>query len=105
MLANVLALGFIIFFGFWFLYLKLSLITRLRLLGHPFLLDAGLSLAIFLMFGASALGLLAASFAALVLSISISMARRYFGYMKGSRYYLGIINLHEKVRAQYRSEP
>jgi len=101
MLGNIIATGFIIFLGFWFLLMKLPLITRLKMLGHPFILDLSVTALVFVMYGGTTTGMLSASFAALVLSLSISWARRGFGYMKQGRYYLGRINLTDKLIEAY----
>ena len=101
MLGNIIATGIIIFLGFWFLLMKLPLITKLKLLGRPFMLDLAISVTVFVMYAGSTTGLLAASFAALILSLSISSARRGVGYISENRYYLGRINLTDKLKAAY----
>lgn len=103
MLGNIIATGFIIFAGFWLLLMKLPLITRLKMLGHPFLFDASITILVFVMYGGSAVGILSASSAALVLSVSISLARRGMGYIREGKYYLGRINLADKLTAAYKT--
>ena len=56
--------GIVIFLAFWLLWIKLPVTIRLRALGHPFLLDLSVSAGVWLMFGGTGEGLLAASFAA-----------------------------------------
>ena len=101
---DVLGLGFIIFLAFWTLWIKLNIVTRLKALGHPFALDMAVSGATFVLFGGTntITGMLAASAAAVVMSINISVARHIFGYYKkvdGKWYYIvGKINQVDNIR-------
>ena len=73
--------GIIVFLAFWLLWAKLNVVTRLRALGHPFLLDLSVTACVFLLYGGTGPGTMAASVAAVVMSINISFARNWFGYI------------------------
>ena len=93
--------SFGIFLAFWLLWIKLPLITRLKALNYPFTMDLVTSVAVFLMYGGTGAGALAATFAAVIMSVNISFARYWFGYI-GKKdgvpgYYVGRINLHDKI--------
>ena len=90
-----------IFMAFWLLWIKVPLIIRLKALGYPFMLDLVATVGVFLMFGGTGEGALAATFAAVIMSINISVARYWFGYI-GKRdgkpgYFVGKINMHDKI--------
>jgi hypothetical protein len=95
--------GIIVFLAFWLLWIKLGVITRLRALGHPFLLDISVTTAVFLLYGGTHAGVMAASVAAIVTSINISIARKWFGYIYRKNgvltYHAGRWNLTDKVYA------
>jgi hypothetical protein len=101
---SILETGLIVFFSFWLLWAKLNIVTRLKLLGRPFLLDLVCSVGIWIMYGGTGEGLMAATFAALLISININVARKMFGYYHkkdGQWYYrVGKLNQAEKIRAQ-----
>jgi hypothetical protein len=90
-----------IFLAFWLLWIKLPLLIRLKALGHPFMLDLIASVGVFIMFGGTGEGALAATFAAVIMSINISFARYWFGYIgkkQGvSGYFVGKLNMHDKI--------
>lgn len=93
--------SFGIFLAFWLLWIKLPITIRLKALGHPFMLDLVASVGVFVMFGGTGEGALAATFAAVIMSINISVARYLFGYI-GKKdgvpgYYVGKINMHDKL--------
>jgi hypothetical protein len=90
-----------IFLAFWLLWIKLPLIMRLKALNHPFLLDLSATVLVFMLYGGTGYGALAATFAAVVMSINISFARHVFGYI-GKKdgeigYFPGRINLYDKI--------
>jgi len=93
--------GFIISLAFWLLWIKLPILTRLKLLGHPFLLDLAITTAVFIMYGGTGTGMLAASAAAVVMSVNISLARYFFGHYKKKNgkwfYVVGKINQTDKI--------
>ena len=95
--------GIVIFLAFWLLWIKINVVTRLKLLGRPLLLDLGVTLAVFILYGGTGPGMIAASMAAVIMSLNISLARKFFGYYQkrnGEWYYIvGKINQADKIRA------
>jgi len=95
--------GLVVFLAFWLLWIKLGVITRLRALGHPFLLDLSVTVAVFLLYGGTGAGMMAATMAAVVMSINISLARKWFGYIYRKNgeltYRVGRWNMEEKINA------
>lgn len=98
----MLETGIVIFLAFWLLWIKISIMTRLKLLGHPFILDLGITVLVFVMYGGTGAGMAAASMAAVVMSVNISLARKFFGYYirkEGKWYYvIGKINQIDKIK-------
>jgi hypothetical protein len=98
---EMLETGIVIFLAFWLLWIKLNIITRLKLLGHPFQLDLAVTTIVFIMYGGTGAGMLSASAAAVVMSVNISVARYLFGHYKrrsGKWYYIvGKINQSDKI--------
>lgn len=101
----MLETGIVIFLAFWLLWIKLNIVTRLKMLGRPFLLDISITALVFIMYGGTGEGMLAASAAAVVMSVNISLARKLFGYYtrkKGKWYYkIGKINQSDNIRRMY----
>jgi hypothetical protein len=101
----MLETGLIIFLAFWLLWIKLNVVTRLKALGHPFLLDLSISITVWLMYGGTGSGMAAATAAAVVMSINISIARKLFGYYEkrnGEWYYIvGKLNQADKIKRTY----
>lgn len=95
--------GIIVFLAFWLLWIKLGVVTRLRALGHPFLLDIFITTAVFFMYGGTGEGMMAASVAAVVMSLNISIARKWFGYIYRKdgelTYHVGRWNMTDKIHA------
>ena len=95
--------GIIVFLAFWLLWVKLNVITRLRALGHPFLLDLAVTASVFVLYGGTGAGMMAASLAAVVMSINISIARKWFGYIYRKNgeltYHVGRWNMTERIHA------
>ena len=98
----MLETGIIIFLAFWLLWVKIDVVTRLKALGHPFLLDLTVTIAVLLMFGGTGPGMIAASLAAVIMSINISLARKLFGYYErreGKWFYIvGKLNQADKIK-------
>ena len=96
--------GLVIFLTFWLLWIKLPVIIRLKALGKPFLLDLSVTLLVFVMYGGTGPGMAAASAAAVVMSLNISLARKFFGYYTkrdGKWFYvLGKVNMTDKIKAE-----
>jgi hypothetical protein len=95
--------GLIVFLAFWLLWIKLPVVTRLKALGHPFLLDIFVTAAVFFLYGGTGAGMMAASLAAVIMSLNISFARRWFGYIHRKNgeltYHVGRWNMTEKIHA------
>lgn len=81
--------GFIIFLGLVLLGFKLPTKTSLRLLGHPLMLDVGVTVLAFLMHYGTFSGVMAAAVAGLMCSGFTSVARYVFGYIEAGRYVPG----------------
>lgn len=95
--------GLTIFLAFWLLWIKLDLETRLSLLAYHFALDLGVSLVVWFMFGGTGEGMLAATFAAVVMSINITVARKLFGYIETKEddsvvYHRGLFDQSSKLK-------
>ncbi len=101
----MLETGLIIFLAFWLLWIKVDIVTRLKALGHPFLLDLSVTIAVLLMFGGTGPGMIAASLAAVIMSVNISIARKLFGYYRKEDgkwlYVVGKINQADKIRRRH----
>ena len=98
--------GIVVFLAFWLLWAKLNLITRLRALSHPFLLDLVVTVSVFILYGGTGGGMMAASMAAVIMSLNISIARKWFGYIYRDKtgelvYHVGRWNLTERIHAQF----
>lgn len=74
--------GITIFLAFWLLWIKLETETRLKALAHHFVLDLAVSVTVWFMFGGTGEGMLAATAAAVVMSINITIARTLFGFLE-----------------------
>lgn len=104
----MLETGIVIFLAFWLLWIKLNIMTRLKMLGRPFLLDLSITICVFVLYGGTGAGMAAASAAAVVMSLNISLARKVFGYYKkreGKWYYVvGKINQTQNIIAAKRKQ-
>jgi len=102
----MLAGGITIFLAFWLLWIKLSTETRLKALAHHFALDLIVSISVWLMFGGTGDGMIAATFAAVVMSVNITIARRLFGYLEeteqGWHYHKGFFDQSRKFSKEMR---
>lgn len=85
--------GIIIFLGLLLLFIKLPRAVTLRALGYPFALDLSCSVLAYIMHMGTFSGVMAAAVAGLMCSGFTSAARHLFGYIKGGRYYPGIIKI------------
>ena len=105
----MLETGIVVFITFWLLWIKLDLVTRLRALNHPFMLDLIATASVFLLFGSNTYsGIVAAAMAGIITSINISIARSWYGYIykneKGELiYHVGRWNLTDKLHAHLTS--
>jgi hypothetical protein len=105
---KMLESGIVVFLAFWLLWIKLPVITRLKLLNHPFLLDLAVTVSVFMLYGGTGAGVMAASVAAIVMSLNISVARRWFGYIHRKNgeltYHVGRWNMTDKIHAALASD-
>lgn len=97
---GIIGFGFMIFCAFWVIFLRLQVMTRLRLLAYPFLMDTILTVAIVVMYGGTGLGLLAGTMAGLLISASITVYRKRYGYIRNGVYHIGRVNLTPEIENQ-----
>ena len=86
--------GIIIFVGFILIALKLDRRTLLKLLGKPLLVDLTASIIAYVIHFGTFTGVMAAAVAALMMSATISICRRIFGFIERGEdgeltYYVG----------------
>jgi biopolymer transport protein ExbB/TolQ len=90
------------------LWIKLPLVTRLKMYGHPFLLDLSVSFGILIVFSGTGDGLMAATIAGLFMSVLITWTRKWYGYYEYDKetqeyfYVVGLFNLTDKIIAEKR---
>ena len=101
---NVLGFGILIFIAFWVIFLRLQVVTRLKIIAHPFLMDVTVTIAVILMYGGTGLGLLAGTMAGVLVSISISTYRARYGFIRKDIYHIGRVNLTPEIEAYIRKE-
>lgn len=89
----MLASGLFVFLSVLLIFFKLSRHTQLRLLGRPLLLDLTVASLTLLVHWGTFTGIMAATIAGLLVSLSTSLARRVFGYVKGGKYYPGRLQI------------
>lgn len=85
----MLEAGFITFFSFLFLAAKIPPKYLLRILGRPLIADLTVTIFLFILYRGTGSGLAAATFAALIFSLTISVARRCMGWVDGKTYQVG----------------
>jgi hypothetical protein len=78
--------GIIIFIGFMLIALKLKHETLLRMLGKPLLVDLTASVIAYVIHFGTFTGVMAAAVAALMMSATISIGRKVFGYITTDAY-------------------
>lgn len=100
----MLVTGITIFLAFWLLWIKLEIQTRLKILNYPFILDISVSVLVWFMYGGTGDGMIAATFAAVIMSVNISVARKLFGYLEesdqGLIYHPGVFNQQAKLNLE-----
>lgn len=102
-MADMLATGIVIVLSFFMLARWLPVVTLLRLLGKPFVVDLAVTITVFVLYGGTGAGLAAATFAAFVMSVLLTFSRRLFGYISNGRYYRGRISLDDKIKQELNS--
>jgi hypothetical protein len=90
--------GIIIFLGFILIAFKLNNKTLLRLLSRPLLVDLTASAVAYIIHFGTFTGVMAAAVAALMMSATISICRRLFGFIQKNEngddtYYVGAWDL------------
>ena len=96
---EVIGFGIMIFIAFWVIFLvRVSVITRLKLLSYPFFMDVGITVLVVIMYGGTGLGLLAGTMAGILVSISISYYRKRYGYIRNGVYTVGRVNLVPEIK-------
>ena len=81
--------GFIIFFGFVFLAMKLKTKTLLKLLAYPFAIDVTASIVAYILHAGTFSGMMAAATSGLMMSAMTSGARYSIGWIEDNKYYPG----------------
>lgn len=91
-IAGLMLPGILVAIGFMLVFFKLKRRTALRCLGHPILIDVlGFTLAFITHGGATFAGGMAATTAGIIIAITTSEGRRWFGYIESNIYHPGII--------------
>ena len=85
--------GFLVFLGVALILWKLPRRLMLRLLAHDVALDLTVSVLVLIIHWGTFSGVMAATVAGLMASIASSGAKKIFGYIDGSKYVPGLINL------------
>lgn len=85
--------GLAIFASAAALLIKLKRQVLLRALNHDLVIDIGVTAAVLIIHWGTFSGIMAATVAGLMTSITTSAAKWMFGYIKGGRYYPGVIYL------------
>jgi hypothetical protein len=86
--------GFAIFLAMLFLFVKIPRRWLLRLLCYDMAIDVSVTLLVLIIHFGTFSGLMAATVAGMMTSITTSAGKRLFGYIKGSEYHYGIFRLH-----------
>ena len=89
----MLSTGFTIFLGIGLILAKLPRRTMLRVLKHDLALDVAVSLITLLIHWGTFSGVMAATVAGLMTSLTTSGLKRLVGYIDGDSYYPGRIRL------------
>lgn len=87
--------GFAIAAGILILLTRFSVKTRLWLYGHPLILEVGGLIIAWMMHGGTIVGGMAVVIAGLCITMTMSMCRTIFGYVKGGVYTRGWIKYNE----------
>lgn len=90
MLETLLGMSLATAIGFVILLLSAPRLIVLRLLGVPFILDAAGTVFMFWMHWGTFSGVMVATFAAGMWSLTVRFARWWIGYIEGNRYYFGV---------------
>lgn len=91
MLEAVLVFGVVIFVGLFMVFVKLSVVTRAKLLGHPLALDLAVTSATLMMHWGTMTGLMSATMAGIICALATSAGRSLFGYIEHDAFHPGLI--------------
>ena len=93
MLEAVLVFGAVIFVGVAAVFIKLPLKWSLWLLGHHVATDVGVTVLVLVLHWGTITGLMSATVAGLICSVTTSVGRCLYGYRLGNFYYPGHYDL------------
>lgn len=91
MLEAVLVFGAVIFLGLFMVFVKLPVVTRAKLLGHPLALDLVVTGATLAMHWGTMTGLMSATMAGIICALATSAGRSLFGYIEHDRFTPGLL--------------
>lgn len=89
----ILEMGFIVFIGLLFLFMKLPKRLALQLLGRPLLLDVAVSVLVYILHAGTFSGMMAAAVAGMMASIFTTIGRRVWGYIDNTGYHPGFLTV------------
>jgi len=89
----MLTTGLMVFLGIALILAKLPRRLMLKALGHPLVLDLTVSALTLVLHWGTFSGVMAATVAGLLTSLSTSGARRLFGYIRNDLYFRGLLNV------------
>lgn len=92
----MIEMGLVVALGLIVLYAKVGWKARLWINSHPVLMDVIVFIFLNMLHWGTFSGLMVAAVGALFCSLTISLARRWFGYIENKRYIPGWINLMER---------
>lgn len=92
----MIEMGLVVALGLIVLYAKVGWKTRLWINSHPVLMDIIVFIFLNAIHWGTFSGLMVAAVGALACSLTISLARKWFGYIEHGQYVRGWINLLER---------
>lgn len=98
----IIASGLIIVGGFVLLSTKMSLETNLKILGYGLWMDIGVSAMAYALHWGTFTGVMAAAFAGLLYSVVTTLGSKVWGYIKGGKYYRGVMDYSNRLPAKYK---
>lgn len=93
----MIEMGLVVAFGFIATFMKLSWKWRMRMLSRPLLMDVICFVLLTTIHWGTFTGVMVAAVGALFLSITITAARKLFGYMEHGKYVPGRFNIENKL--------
>lgn len=89
----MLEMGFLVMLGMAVMYAKLSVKSRLWVNSHPLFMDLAVFVLLNVLHWGTFSGTMVAAVGALFCSITISLARKWIGYMDAGQYFPGWIDV------------